>query len=210
MTKRRVKRSVVYCLYGVIFISLCAAIFIVGQSKSYKDVSKDDDYDYTTKTVFDDTTPVVTVEKTLIRPYTASDVKIVKNFYDYQAEASEQQQSIIVNEKTYLQNSGVSYGSENIFDVSAILDGTVTKVSQDELLGNIIEITHDNDIISVYQSLSEVNVKEQDTVTQGQIIGKSGTSNISKDLNNHLYFELAIKGNIVNPENYYDKKLSEL
>ena len=78
------------------------------------------------------------------------------------------------------------------------------------MLGNIVEITHDNEIISIYQSLSEVSVKENDVVTQGQVIGKSGSANISTDLGNHLYFELVVKGSIVNPENYYDKSVNEL
>ena len=47
-------------------------------------------------------------------------------------------------------------------------------------------------------------------MTRGQTIAKSGTSNISTDLGNHLYFELIIDGVCVNPENYYDKLVNEL
>ena len=63
-----------------------------------------------------------------------------------------------------MQNSGVSYGGKESFDVVAILDGTVTNVAEDKLLGNVIEIKHDNDMISSYQSLSAVNVKKGDVV----------------------------------------------
>ena len=42
-------------------------------------------------------------------------------------------------------------------------------------------------------------------VKQGDVIGTSGTSNISKELNSHLKFELIKNGQIVNPEEYYDK-----
>ena len=65
-------------------------------------------------------------------------------------------------------------------------------------------------MISVYQSLSDVIVKKDDKVIQGQIIAKSGNSNINKDLGNHLHFELYYKGAIVNPEEYFDKSVDEL
>ena len=42
------------------------------------------------------------------------------------------------------------------------------------------------------------------------MLGKSGFSNIAPELNNHLHFELIVKGTNVNPENYYDKKLADL
>ena len=35
-------------------------------------------------------------------------------------------------------------------------------------------------------------------------------SSLSPELNNHLHFELFVKGINVNPENYYDKKLADL
>ena len=106
-----------------------------------------------------------------------------------------------------MQNSGVSYSSEKIFDVISVLDGIVISVENNDILGTTVEIRHDNDLISVYQSLSNVNVKKDDKVIQGQIIAKSGLSNIEKDLGNHLHFELYYKGKIVNPEEYYNKSL---
>ena len=42
------------------------------------------------------------------------------------------------------------------------------------------------------------------------LLFKSGESNLQKDLKDHLYFEVLIDGNAVNPENCYDKTLSEL
>ncbi len=53
-------------------------------------------------------------------------------------------------------------------------------------------------------------VKKDDVVKQGDIIGKSGTSNFSKDLGDHLHFELIYKGQAVNPEEYYEKELGDL
>ena len=65
-------------------------------------------------------------------------------------------------------------------------------------------------MISVYQSLSEVSVKKDDTVTQGQIIGKSGTNTLDSNLGNHLHFEIYYQGQVMDPEAIYDKKMSDL
>ena len=107
-------------------------------------------------------------------------------------------------------NNNIEQIANPYIDVVAILSGTVTSVHQDEILGNVIEIKHENNIVSIYQSLGEVLVKENDQVTQGQVIGKSGNSNIDKDSGNHLYFEISINNKTVNPLNYIGKKTNEI
>lgn len=106
-----------------------------------------------------------------------------------------------------MQNSGIDFVYENKFDVISVLDGTVTNVKEDEVLGKIVEVNHGNDFVSIYQSLSEVKVKKGDTVTQGQILGISGTNELDKELGNHLHFEFYAGGQIVNPSLYLDKEL---
>ena len=146
----------------------------------------------------------------MIRPYKDEDVKILKNFYDYQSTEEEQEKSLIYYENTYLPSSGISYGKDEEFDIIAVLDGKVTSVKEDETLGNVVVIEHDNGIKATYESIKDITVKEGDIVSQGKIIGKSSTSNISKELNNHLYFELSIKDTTVNPEKYFDKSINEI
>ena len=135
---------------------------------------------------------------------------IAKTFYNYEGEAQDQENAILFYENTYIQNSGVDYASSNQFDVISILDGTVISVEDNDILGTTVEVRHSNDLISIYQSLSDVAVKKDDQIIQGQIIAKSGVSNINKDLGNHLHFELYYKGKIVNPEEYYNKSVDEL
>ena len=113
-------------------------------------------------------------------------------------------------ENTYLPSTGIDYQADYNFDVVSILDGVVITVKEDQTLGKLVEIKHKNNIISTYQSLSEILVKEGDEVKQGTIIGKSGTSNIQKDIGNHLHFELTIDSKTVDPEEYYDKELGNL
>ena len=211
MTERKLKKSVVYSLYALSAIAFFGGIYLLEGVFSNKSLNKEkDDFDYVSNTIFESEVPVVSTSATIIRPYKDENIKIVKDFYDYEGEEKKQQEAIIYYEGTYMPNTGVSYGSENVFDVVSILDGEVISVKEDQLLGKIVEIRHSNDIISIYQSLSDVTVKEKDTVTQGQVIGKSGNANISKELNNHLYFELIVSGQTVNPEAYFDKALNEI
>ena len=209
MKKRKLKKEVVISFYVAGFISLIGVLYSI--EKTLFPVSvENEDIKYVDKTVFDNVIPVVKEEVEIKRPYLDTDIKIIRNFYDFNATEEEQKNSLIYNDSTYLQSSGVSYGKEDIFDVVSILDGTVIDVKEDVLLGKIVEVQHTNDMISVYQSLGEVEVSVNDTVSQGQVIGKSGKSNIDSSLGNHLHFELMIKGEVVNPEEYYLKKLEDL
>lgn len=209
MKKRRLKRPIVYGLYALSFTMLLGTLYLIESLFPTNNFTGVED-DYVNKTVIEEEIPVINTSDIIIRPYLVDDVSIVKNYYDYKSESENQEKSLIYYENTYLQNSGISYGKEDVFDVISVLDGTVTSVKEDQNLGKIVEITHSNDIISIYQSLSEVKVEENQEIKQGDIIGVSGTCNIEKDLNNHVHFEMIVKGTIVNPENYYDKKISEL
>lgn len=209
MKKRRLKRPIVYAIYSLGFVMLLGTLYLIDSFFPTNSFNGVDD-DYVNKTVIEEDIPVINTSDTIIRPYLVDDVSILKNYYDYKSEAENQEKSLIYYENTYLQNSGVSYGREATFDVVSILDGTVTSIKEDQNLGKIVEVTHSNDIISIYQSLSEVKVKENQEIKQGDIIGTSGTCNIESDLNNHLHFEMIVKGAIVNPENYFDKKISEI
>ena len=196
--KRRLKKPVVYALYALSFITIIGTIYMLEMISSPSKL--DDDSTYVDDVIIEDEVPVVNTRNIITRPYLV-EVKIARSFYDYQGTEEEQKNSLIYYENTYIPNSGVDYQSDEIFDVVSILDN---------LLGKIIEVTHDNNLISVYQSLSETMVQEGDNVLQGQVIGKSGESNISKDLGNHLHFELIHNSKNVNPETYYDKQLGEL
>lgn len=209
--RRKLKPFVIPMLYSVAFLAFLISIFFLREalnSPVFDD--NDDEYIYVTKTIFDDDIPVVGSDKSIIRPYKDSEIKAVKYFYDKEAEISKQQDSIIFYENTYMQNSGVDYGGKDNFDVVAILDGTVINVNEDNMLGKTIEIRHSNELISVYQSLSEVIIKKGDTVTQGNIIGKSGTCNVTASLKDHLHFEISYNGKLLDPETIYDKTISEL
>ena len=209
--KRQLKKSVVYSLYAVSFILLTVGVVILGYT-TLRTSKNTNDFEYVSKGILDyeDRVPVVNTEIKIVRPYIDSDVKLVKNFYDYKSDSETQENSLIYYEGIYMPSSGVSYAKGDVFDVVAIYDGKVKEVKEDATLGNTITIEHENGVLSVYQSINDILVKEGDSVSVGQKIAKSSTSNISTDLGNHLYFELIVNGLSVNPENYYDKSINEL
>lgn len=210
MKKYRLKKAAVYTIYALTFISVFSGIYFIEKSLDPNNTFNQEDFNYVSQSIFDNDIPVVSDSVQIIRPYTATDVEVVKNFYDYQDEPQEQENSLIFFEETYLQNTGVLYSGSDNFDVVSILDGTVISIKEDNILGKCIEIRHDNDMVSVYQSLSEILVKENDVVKQGDKIGKSGLNNLSKELGDHLHFEMIVKGQNVNPEEYYEKVFSEI
>ncbi len=209
-TKIHVSDGFLYFLLGVSIIMLVASV-----SMALK-VLKEDNIEVYSQTgsvyniLNNKTLPVISedksTEKKIIRPYTDDNVKIVKNYYDFKDSSDNQMNALIYYQDTYMQSKGIAYASGDKFNVIAILDGDVIDVTEDELIGNSITIDHGN-MKTIYQSLSEIDVKVGDHVTQGSIIGITGTSNINSDLNNHLYFEMLVDDLNVNPEEYYDKTI---
>lgn len=218
MKRRKLKKFVVPMMYVASIAMLIGSVYCVEKLVNNAMFKSNNDNEATevilnnSDTELDDKNniPVVSTDIVIGRPYTNASIKIVKNYYDYQAEATNQEESIIYYGNTYMQNSGVDYGMDAEFEVVSILDGTVMEVTEDDIMGNTVKIKHSNDLISVYQSLGSVDCKKDDTVVQGTIIGKSGEANVSPELGNHLHFELYHQGSVVNPENYYDKILGEL
>ena len=210
MKKLRLKKGAIIGAYLIAFSLTGMSAFFVSQNMQANNPTEED-IEYVNSSIIDDKEDreVIKEDVKMVKPYTNEEVQTLKYFYDYQAEAETQEKSILYHENTYIQNSGMDFGLTDTFDVVSVLDGTVVDVREDELLGTVIEIKHDNDFISSYQSLSEVSVKKNDTVKQGQVIGKSGTNTIDQDLGNHLHFELYKSGEVVDPSKYFDQVISD-
>jgi len=209
--KRNLKLLVVPTIYVLAIGAFGASMYLIQSVVNKNRFSSSDNMEYVDKEIVTDNEyiPVIAEETTIMKPFLNEEVKLNKSFYNYNDDQKNQENSIIIYQDTYIQNSGVDYTFTESFDVVSILDGTVIEVTDNEILGKTIKIRHNNDIISTYQSLSEVNVKIDDTVLRGQVIGKSGTCNLyNKDYN--LHFELAYQGKNINPEENYNKKEFEL
>ncbi len=204
--KRRLKSYVIKSLYVVLFLTIAVGGFMISKGMK-KSPAVEENYTYVSSIITDQDIAVINETTKMIKPVVNEKITIGKNFYDYKADSKQQESSIIYYDGSYIQNSGIDYVLEEGFDVVAVLDGTVTDVREDELLGKVVEIKHNNGYVTSYQSLSEVSVKKDDTVTQGQTIGRSGTNKLDKDMGNHLHFELYANGQVADPNLYIDKEI---
>lgn len=218
MKRRKLKPFVVPVMYVMSIAMLVGSVYVIEriinnavfESEGVEEVEEviyREDTDW--EEIINDV-PVVNEDVKIGKPYINEGVKIVKDYYDYKADSASQENSIVYYGNTYMQNSGVDYGMDGEFEVVSILDGDVIEVVDDDIMGKTVKIKHSNDLISVYQSMGSVDVKKDDKVTQGMVIGKSGEANVSPELGNHLHFELYYQGSVVNPQDYYDKLLGEL
>lgn len=136
-------------------------------------------------------------------------VGIVRYYYNKDDDASKQEQSLILFEGVYRPNQGIDYANKNeSFDVLASISGTVTKKTNDPVLGWVITITNNDKISTTYQSLSKVNVELNKSVKQGDVIGLSGENVYESDLKNHLHFILQKNETMINPEKFIDQPLN--
>lgn len=214
MKKRKLKSFVLPTVYVLVMALVFVSISFLGTS-----LQKKIDYDNLSVNAIkeDDVTPVVstdneknTVEVAILKPFVSDKVVVSKSYYDMQDDESRQQQSLVYYEKTYLQNSGILYTADESYEIQAVMDGTVTKVTKDEILGNVVEITHNTNLKTVYYSLSEINVKKDDSVNAGTVIGKSGDNNLTGEKENCLLFEVYYNGSTMDPDDFYNMNIKDL
>lgn len=135
-------------------------------------------------------------------------IGIVRYYYDKDDDESKQEQSLILFEDVYRPNQGIDYANKNeVFDVMAAISGTVTKKTNDPVLGWIVTITNSDNISTTYESLSKVSIELNQEVKQGDIIGKSGENVYEADLKNHLHFILQKDDQLYNPEKFIGQTL---
>lgn len=88
------------------------------------------------------------------------------------------------------------YGSA----ILASAAGVVTTSTYSSSAGNYIVIAHGNGISTVYMHASSLLVSVGETVEQGEVIAKVGSTGYSSG--NHLHFGVIKNGSYVNPLNY--------
>ena len=97
---------------------------------------------------------------------------------------------------------GVDFAAEMGEVVRAAEDGEVIAAYKDVLLGNVIEIRHENGWISRYAALNTLELVEiGQKVARGDTISSAANTALSEeDLGTHVHFELLADGRAVEPE----------
>ena len=91
--------------------------------------------------------------------------------------------------------------------IRGMLGAEIDFIVLDVDLNSNIAIASRIDAMNLRAQLELPKLKKNDTVKQGQVIGKSGTNSIDKELGNHLHFELYLNSQVVNPGDYFDKEI---
>ncbi len=102
----------------------------------------------------------------------------------------------------YSGHTAIDYSKSGAYGtpVYASAGGTVIHASWSGGYGKLIKVRHSNGYVSCYAHLSSMLVSVGDRVTQGEQIGRIGSTGNSTGP--HLHFEIRINGTPVNPRRY--------
>lgn len=192
----------------VLFVITTIVYFTSRVDNYYKNIDLDN-ITYVSNGILNRSIPIINIADTIKMPV-ADNIKIARYFYDSAATQEEKEKSILYYEGTYMPNTGIDYANDVTFDILAVYDGTVVDVDDDELLGKIVKIRHNNELISVYQGIDNIEVKEGDMVFTGSKIATSGKSKINNELGESMHFEIYKSGNYINPLTVINKKLGDI
>ncbi len=136
----------------------------------------------------------------------SSDATVIKkmDFYDANANEHAKETALVKYADTYWPHTGLDFAKQNgkTFDVMASASGKVIRVETNPVLGRLIEIQHKNGLTTIYQSLSDVQVKLGEEVVKGDTIAKAGRNQFEKNEGIHLHFEVRKNSLAVNPNEY--------
>ena len=182
--KKRITLNYIYAtLIGLLVIACAVTIALVssrGVEQSDINVNPSDDVQVSA--------PVYTVplaNATILKDYSSKELQYNDTLKQWQI------------------HKAIDLFSDESLNVLAITDGTVTNVYTNYLEGGVVEISHSDGLVSIYKSLSDVQVKVGDVVTSGQVIGTASDS-MAEELNTgaHLHLEMKLNGVTVDPNEY--------
>ncbi len=86
--------------------------------------------------------------------------------------------------------------------IYAAANGTVARAGAANGYGNLVELSHGKGIETRYGHLSKILVQPGETVRQGQLIARMGST--GRSTGTHLHYEVRIDGRAVNPRPFLD------
>lgn len=94
-------------------------------------------------------------------------------------------------------HTGIDFRFETGEPVRATGSGKVVNASAAGGYGNMVEIDHGNGITTRYGHLSKISVSVGDKVSQGEMIGRAGST--GRSTGPHLHYEVRYRGEAENP-----------
>lgn len=207
MKKMKLRKYVLPTIYVLIILVTFLSVSLIN-NHLLKNVTN---YNYS-KSIMKDVTENVLSEilpDKFDRPYLSENVKLLSGFYSKDYDDESQKNSLIVYQNTYMPSSGTFYASQDDFDVVSVYDGKVKSIKKDEMLGDTVEVQHSDNLTTIYYSLKDVTVSENDDIKKGTIIGKATSNNLVTD-KNVLFIEVYLKGKQIDPEKFYELNPNEV
>ena len=207
MKKMKLRKYVLPTIYVLILLVTFLSVSLIN-NHLLKNVTN---YNYS-KSIMKDVTENVLSEilpDKFERPYLSENVKLLSGFYSKDYDDESQKNSLIVYQNTYMPSSGTFYASQDDFDVVSVYDGKVKSIKKDEMLGDTVEVQHSDNLTTIYYSLKDVTVRENDDIKKGTIIGKATSNNLVTD-KNVLFIEVYLKGKQIDPEKFYELNPNEV
>ena len=207
MKKMKLRKYVLPTIYVLIILVTFLSVSLIN-NHLLKNVTN---YNYS-KSIMKDVTKNVLSEilpDKFERPYLSENVKLLSGFYSKDYDDESQKNSLIVYQNTYMPSSGTFYASQDDFDVVSVYDGKVKSIKKDEMLGDTVEVQHSDNLTTIYYSLKDVTVRENDDIKKGTIIGKATSNNLVTD-KNVLFIEVYLKGKQIDPEKFYELNPNEV
>lgn len=101
-------------------------------------------------------------------------------------------------------HTGIDIPAAKNTHIYAAKSGVVTTSAKHSSYGNYVVVSHSDGTSTLYAHMNKRGVSVGQTVKQGQVVGYVGTTGSSTG--NHLHFEIRVKGDRVDPVNYFKDK----
>lgn len=96
-------------------------------------------------------------------------------------------------------HNGADFTGEQGDEIHAVCGGTVKKIENDPMWGNVLEIEHENGLMGRYCGFESVSVKEGEMVSGGDTLGTLGVIPCESADVPHLHFEMLEEEKYVDP-----------
>ncbi len=122
--------------------------------------------------------------------------KVMASFADHRSYYWEKKK---VDEQDHL---GFDLASTERAPVPASNRGVVVLAGELGIYGNVVVLDHGYGLMSLYAHLSQIDVREGETVERSQILGRSGATGLAGG--DHLHFSFLLQGLPVRPTEWWD------
>ncbi len=109
-----------------------------------------------------------------------------------------------IDQQTHL---GFDLASVANAPVEASNDGRVAFAKDLGIYGNCVIIDHGLGLQSLYAHLNSIDVEEGQSVSRGQVLGRTGQTGLAAG--DHLHFSMYVQGTAVNPLEWWDQEWVE-